>query len=55
MTTVLFILGWYVLGLIGCGIGIAVDWGRGKDITVQDVLLSFVLSVVGPLSSALAF
>lgn len=46
-----FLVVWYLLGLAGCALGEKADrWkGKGKDFTLEDLVLTLILSLFGGL------
>lgn len=47
MSFPLIIMCWYIVGLVGCAIGVYVDMKLGEDFKVSDLLLTLFISLFG--------
>lgn len=50
MTPLTFMLVWYILGAVGCALGVKSDLNRGIDFSLSDLMLCIVVSFFGPVS-----
>lgn len=50
MSILYYCIIWYVLGIIGCFLGILTDIKKGQDFTVSDLIISIFVSLLGLLT-----
>jgi len=54
MSLTLILVIWYIVGMVGCAIGVYVDFKLGEDFKLSDLLLTLFISIFGVVPLLLA-